>query len=297
MKISVALCTYNGEKFLKNQIDSILNQTQKVDEIVVCDDGSTDKTLKIIEDYSLTFPSLFSVYKNEINLRSVKNFEKAIAVTSGDYIFLADQDDIWVENKVEKMINHFKLNPNCLGLFSDGFLIQENNKIIPRTSLWESIYFDTKQVGNFKNLNSYLSFKRNVVTGAALCIKKEAKDFIFPFPIVKGFHHDHWIAYVLSLKNELQFIDKKLIQYRLHQNQQVGTSLKKSYFKELKNNKINSILFDNTKTSFLLKSKVLKVLSNNLELYKSLLEEIENEKMKTIIKNTIHQISEKINTI
>ena len=87
MKISVALCTYNGEQFLKEQLDSILKQTQKVDEIVICDDGSTDATINILENYSANYPNIFHIYRNKVNLRSVKNFEKAITLCTGDLIF------------------------------------------------------------------------------------------------------------------------------------------------------------------------------------------------------------------
>jgi len=105
MKISVAMCTFNGAKFLKEQIDSILNQTLKVDEIIICDDGSADDTLSIVTSYHNLYPNLFKFFKNENNLRSNKNFEKAITICDGDFIFLADQDDVWNESKVENTIS------------------------------------------------------------------------------------------------------------------------------------------------------------------------------------------------
>ena len=88
MKISVALCTYNGEKFLKEQINSILQQSIHVDEIVICDDCSIDSTKEILDEFLQDFPNIFKIYINEINLRSNKNFEKAIKLCSGDFIFL-----------------------------------------------------------------------------------------------------------------------------------------------------------------------------------------------------------------
>ena len=104
MKISVAICTFNGEKFLQEQINSILEQTLKVDEIVICDDCSTDNTWDILKDYKTNNPSLFQIHRNEINLKSNKNFEKAIGLCTGCYIFLSDQDDIWKNDKVEKTL-------------------------------------------------------------------------------------------------------------------------------------------------------------------------------------------------
>jgi glycosyltransferase involved in cell wall biosynthesis len=100
VNISVAICTYNGEKFLKQQLDSILLQTVCVNEIIICDDISTDSTIEILEAYQNKYPSLIKIFRNEKTLMTVKNFEKAITLTTGDIIFLADQDDIWCLNKV-----------------------------------------------------------------------------------------------------------------------------------------------------------------------------------------------------
>jgi glycosyltransferase involved in cell wall biosynthesis len=104
MKTSVAICTFNGEKYIKAQLESILNQTLAIDEIIICDDGSNDKTIAIIELIQIENPNKISLYKNKVNLGSTKNFEKAISICTGYYIFLSDQDDIWKENKVEKVI-------------------------------------------------------------------------------------------------------------------------------------------------------------------------------------------------
>src|SRR6476659_477323 len=101
MKISVALCTYNGERFLNEQLESILAQTFPVTEIIVCDDGSTDDTSTMLQQFERRYFNLFKIYVNAENLGVIKNFEKAISLCAGDIIFLADQDDIWEINKVE----------------------------------------------------------------------------------------------------------------------------------------------------------------------------------------------------
>ena len=108
MKTSVALCTYNGEKYIKYQLDSILNQTVPIDEIIICDDGSTDSTISILNSYREQYPSIFKIHTNENNLRSVKNFEKAISLCSNEFIFLSDQDDIWADHKVKIHLDFFK---------------------------------------------------------------------------------------------------------------------------------------------------------------------------------------------
>lgn len=224
MKISVALCTYNGEKFLQEQLNSILKQTVNVNEIIVCDDLSTDKTKEVLDSYAKYYPNLFKIYHNEKNLRSNKNFEKAIKSTSGDYIFLSDQDDIWKENKVEETLMIFKKNKNALGVFSNADLIDDNSKIISnKVSLWDSVHFFEKETPKPIDLNKILILRGNFLTGATLCIKKEVKEFCFPFQTTeKNFLHDEWFAYILSKKKALFYTTKKLISYRLHSNQQVG---------------------------------------------------------------------------
>ena len=112
MKLSVAMCTYNGEQHVNEQLESILKQTMTVDEIIICDDGSTDKTIQIIEQFQMNFPNIITLHRNSFNLGSNKNFEKAITLCSGDYIFLSDQDDIWKINKVEKIIQSFLDSPS-----------------------------------------------------------------------------------------------------------------------------------------------------------------------------------------
>src|ERR1700744_3577317 len=93
--ISVALCTYNGEKYIKEQLDSIINQTYTCIEVIIVDDGSTDSTYDIISDYALR-DNRIKCFKNETNLGFNKNFEKAVSLTSGEYIAISDQDDIWL---------------------------------------------------------------------------------------------------------------------------------------------------------------------------------------------------------
>lgn len=223
MKISVALCTYNGEKFLREQIDSILTQTLKVDEIVVCDDCSTDSTIEILEDYKKNNPEIFQIHKNEVNIKSNKNFEKTIALCTGDYIFLSDQDDIWRNDKVEKTLSVFKQNPETEGIFSDAVLINdEGNPAFENISLWDSFLFYESKMNKPINLFDFLISNGNFLTGATLCIKKEIKDFCFPFKTADNFLHDEWFALILSKRKTLYYSTDKLISYRLHSSQQLG---------------------------------------------------------------------------
>ena len=259
MQISVALCTYNGEKFIHQQIDSILNQSLKVDEIVVCDDGSNDKTIEILNDYSKKNPDLFKIHQNEKNLRSVKNFEKAIQLCIGNVIFLSDQDDIWVKEKVADYIDYFNKNPHIEVLCSNGYCINEKSKVEEKYSVW-----DVPQFLREKNiLFSYyklITYRANIATGASMAFKKEILPEKLPFPLLKDFHHDEWIAIISSNKNTFELLNKKYFYYRIHTNQQVGGVF---FDKTRQIKEILSAIFDinNSNSSFVEQKKCLKKLS------------------------------------
>jgi glycosyltransferase involved in cell wall biosynthesis len=222
MKISVAMCTYNGEKYIKTQLESILKQTVSVDEIVICDDGSKDKTFEMIAQFQIEYPNKIFLYKNSVNMGSTKNFEKSISICTGDYIFLSDQDDVWKADKVEKIIQHFTDNPSIEAIFSNADLINENNEKINTITLWDSVFFIEKQLKKPLDLFCLIKSKRNMVTGATLCIKKEVKDLIIPFPNIKKYYHDEWIAIIIASRNKLNYITEELISYRIHSKQQIG---------------------------------------------------------------------------
>lgn len=230
MKLSVAMCTYNGDKYIKEQLESILNQTMAIDEIVICDDGSNDKTIAIIEQFQIEYPNKISLHQNLVNLGSTKNFEKAVTACSGDYIFLSDQDDLWKINKVEKIIQHFLTNPSTEAIFTNGDLIDGENEKIRTHTLWDSVFFIENQLKKPINLFKLISSKRNMVTGATLCFKKETKDFILPFPDIKKYYHDEWIAIIIASRKKLDYLTDALISYRIHSKQQIGgkNSIQKS---------------------------------------------------------------------
>jgi len=223
MKISVALCTFNGDKFLHEQIHSILEQTKKVNEIIVCDDCSNDNTLTILKEYQKDYPGIFQIYQNETNLKSNKNFEKAISLCSGDYIFLSDQDDVWSNDKVEKTLEIFQYNPEAEGVFSNATLINEEGcNVYENISLWDSFLFYESIMDKPINLFDFLIANGNFLTGATLCIKKEVKTLCIPFKTCGKLLHDEWLALLLSKRKTLYYSTNKLIKYRLHNDQQLG---------------------------------------------------------------------------
>lgn len=226
MKLSVAICTFNGEMFIKKQLDSILNQSCEVQEIIICDDGSNDNTRNILLDYKERFPNKIKLDFNTSSFGTIKNFEKAISLTTGDLIFLSDQDDIWLNEKVSIVREFFSLNVKCKLLFTNGELINENEQPLGST-LWEKWDFNSEI--KKKWLNNEDAFKdlvnnKNKITGATVCFHKSLKNFIFPFILPYGYWHDAWLGLHASANNGLYFIDKSLIKYRIHQSQQVGVS-------------------------------------------------------------------------
>lgn len=218
--ISVALCTYNGEKFLLEQLESIFMQELPVDEIVLCDDGSKDGTLKIVSQFQQKYPGIIKAFENKINLGVVKNFEKAINLCSGEIIFLCDQDDIWFPEKTKEIASFFECNPEKEAVFHDLTLLEPDNET--PTSMWQSLYYDPEAVAN-KSLYKYLIAIGNVVTGAALAIRNKSEKVVFD-NLPTSFLHDYQLALSYAKTNTLGLIEKPLGFYRLHENQVIGTS-------------------------------------------------------------------------
>ena len=175
---SVAICTYNGEKYIKDQLISIMNQTMLPDEIVICDDCSEDNTVNIINDTLKNWSRDWNLIINKENLGFKKNFQKAIGLCKGDIIYLSDQDDIWNLKKMEIMSRVFKDYPDAVMTFHDAILVNGQLQVL-YPSFWHILKFDSKM---FK-LNSYSClFKSNVLQGSACAFKKGVFLKAYPFP-------------------------------------------------------------------------------------------------------------------
>lgn len=221
--ISVAMCTYNGAKYLPEQLKSIADQTVSVDELVVCDDRSKDDTIEIIKSFAATSRFPVRIYVNEQNLGSTKNFEKCLSLCEGDIIFLCDQDDRWRNDKVQKQVAFLNARPDLDAVFSDAQMINDDSEPTGRT-IWQEIEFDHARQQIWKGGKPHeILFNGFVVTGATLAIRKSCLARLMPFPThVQDLIHDAWIAVVLSLENKIDFIADTLISYRIHSSQQVG---------------------------------------------------------------------------
>lgn len=224
--ISIALATYNGEKYLKEQIDSILNQTYKDIEIVICDDCSKDGTRTILSELSKT-DSRIKVYLNEHNLGFKKNFEKAISLCNGEFTALSDQDDIWESWKLEKSLKAL-----------DGYdIVCTNSKIIDDDGN-DAGYTMKDSVGyKFIPKDKDLLFKHllhaNFVQGSTLLSRTDFLKSCLPIP--DDFeYHDWWFAFNALQKNGINYLEDCSIRYRQHQSQ-VTTNKDNKFSEEIGN--------------------------------------------------------------
>ena len=222
MKISVAFIVYNGANYLSTQLDSILAQTHNVDEIIVCDDGSTDATKEILEEYKNEHPNLFFIHYNNQNIGPTKNIEKAIQNCKGELILLADQDDYWESNKVEAIVKWLEQNPTMNGVFTNGSLMNSKGEADNKYGLWDAMSFPYKAIKNGEDLKFYINTVENSVTGATLAIRNNLPFLKQPFPTIKNLVHDRWLAMNLAEYNSLGILDEKLIRYRIHSEQAIG---------------------------------------------------------------------------
>lgn len=222
IKYSVAIATYNGERYIAKQLQSILDQTFPIHEIVVSDDGSRDRTIDIIK--SLNHKGVhIEVISNKGRHGCCGNFENAISRCTGDYIFLADQDDIWLPNKVEMFNNFLDRNPSAQCIASDGILIGPDDRQIEGEfcPLFRYVSGPSCKVSQEKYLTYIV--QTYLVRGMALCISKELLDLMIPFP--KTFAaHDKWIVFCALCKDSFYLINEKLVKYRIHDSNACGHS-------------------------------------------------------------------------
>lgn len=217
--ISVCIPTYNGEKYISEQLASILSQIGAQDEIIVSDDGSVDHTLSIIKNMADSRIKLI----NGAGKHSVtKNVEVALGQAQGDYIFLADQDDVWFPNKVEIFMQWLQ-KYDCV--VSDAVVVDENLRLKS-----PSLY----QVMSVRKGRLYNTFWKNGYTGCCMAFTKRVKDYALPFPDQIPMH-DIWIGNVAAYHFRIKFINDKLIYFRRHQNTNSCNTYgsKYSFFKKI----------------------------------------------------------------
>lgn len=255
MTKSVALCTYNGEKYLKEQLDSILSQEIPVDEIVICDDCSTDETISILKEYETQFPNIFRVFINAENLGYVRNFEKALSFCTGEIIFLCDQDDLWRKDKTQKILQFFSKNPKIGVVAHDLELI---GNLEGGKSFWDLKNFNKlESKKSNEDLLSFILFEGNVFPGMSLAIRREILQNYLPLQKIDSIIiHDYEIIIKALHDKKFGFIEEKLSNYRQHENQSIG-------FREKKPTKKNIAEFHLLSQHYLRVKKYIEVFNLN----------------------------------
>lgn len=222
MKISVCMATYNGEVYIQQQLESILQQLTANDEVIISDDGSTDSTLKIIQEYKKRYSRIY-LNKNPKNKSLIKNFENAIQQSSGDIIFLSDQDDIWTHDKVRKIMDIFINNPQISLIITDASIIDNNGQCVA-----DSFF---KLRGKFSS-GVVKNILKNKYHGCVMAFKKEILQYCLPFPN-KIPMHDMWIGIVNDIYGKTYYLDEPLVKYRRHEKN-VTTGKSSAVYKMIK---------------------------------------------------------------
>ena len=222
LKISIALCTYNGTRYLPELLKSFLQQDRLADELVVCDDASTDSTREVLQRFAATAPFQVRVHVNDSNIGSTRNFEKAIRHCMGDIVLLCDQDDIWHPTKIGSIEKEFSRSASVGLVFSNAVLIDADSQPLG-DELWAHTFPESSRAKADTRAFYTTLWSNNVVTGATAGFRRSFADRILPIPLdVPRVVHDGWTALVVSFLADVVFLDKPLIQYRLHPGQQIG---------------------------------------------------------------------------
>lgn len=208
--LEVIICTYNGSRYLEQQLDSILNQSVTIDKISVYDDNSSDETANVLKKFKNKHKN-FSVYQNPVTLGYNRNFEKALQAATCDLIALSDQDDYWHKDKLKNQIKAISTFDCSLPfiIHHDLRLINEKNSIIHPS------FMTFRNYSYLKDINPINIVYQNGVMGNTILLNKKLLEYALPFPKVLD-NHDRWLAMVNELFGQRLYLDKVLIDYRIH---------------------------------------------------------------------------------
>lgn len=218
--ISVALCTYNGGKFIEKQLQSILSQTYGNLEVIIVDDQSTDNTVAILGKYQKADHRI-KLYENPKNLGFNKNFERAIGLSTGEFIAISDQDDIWEKEKIAKLHKHIA---DRWVIFSNSDLIDENEQPLGK-KLVEEVDLDQLSHRSFLFINH--------VTGHTSLFRREFLKYYLPIP--EAGYYDWWMGFIAAYHGQLVFLDQVLTRHRVHSQSVVQQTIQSHFDKKARN--------------------------------------------------------------
>ncbi|MBH21713.1 MAG: hypothetical protein CML98_08095 [Rhodobiaceae bacterium] len=243
--ISVCMATYNGEKFIKNQIETIINQSLKPRQLIISDDSSSDKTVEIIKRITHEVDFEVKIYINKKSLGVVKNFEKAMSHCNSDIIVLSDQDDLWDSNRLQHISDMFK-EKKIDYYFSDSKVIDSTGKVT-KYSLWQRRSFTSKLQNSYNNSQLPILLKyENFIYGMTLAFKSKKLDKIIPIESESRLlTHDGWVSMILSGLNYKGYADNySTTFYRQHGNQVAGPGNISGFLTKMFNSIRNNRLYD-----------------------------------------------------
>jgi glycosyltransferase involved in cell wall biosynthesis len=218
--VSVALCTYNGERYVDELLASLGAQQRLPDELVVCDDRSSDATLEKVRTFADRAPFPVRVEVNERNLGPTKNFELAISRCQGDFIALCDQDDIWYPHKLERSVSALTRDTDAGFVFCDADLMDEQGRPLDRR-LWDAVgFFESRRTAAIDGRLLPLLVVYTFVTGTATTFRADLRELLLPIP--HGWIHDAWIALLSAFVRPYVMIEEPLLRYRIHDEQEIG---------------------------------------------------------------------------
>ena len=208
--VSIALCTYNAGRFLPPLLESLLQQSWKNIEIVCCDDGSVDDTMKTLEQFQQRYPGVFKIHLNKVNLGYIKNFEKCLSLCSGEFIAIADHDDIWKPIKIEKLMTAID---DAMLVYSDSLHIDaDGNELGKKIS-------DTFRLHS--NPHPYAFIFYDFIWGHTILLKRELLAYALPIPA--KIPYDTWLAYTAASISHINYVDEPLTCWRQHENSFTST--------------------------------------------------------------------------
>lgn len=223
MSVSVVLCTYNGARYLHEQLDSVLTQTRLPDQIVLRDDASSDDTWVMLTAWRDTAAARgirVSLKRNQHNAGYVGNFEAALADASGQIVFLCDQDDVWHRDKIAVMLAEFERRPRLLLLHSDARLVDARGADM-HCSVFKALEVSPEELALIHMGRAFdVLLRRNLVTGATTAMRRSLLEHAAPFP--RKMVHDEWLALVAAATGEMDCLERALIDYRQHDANQIG---------------------------------------------------------------------------
>lgn len=201
--VSVVMATYNGAKYVREQLDSILAQTYPNFEIVVIDDNSTDETYEILKEYSKH--QKVRVFRNSENLGVTANFEKVMRLANGELIAISDQDDIWMHDKLATLVEHLG---NCTLTYANSTLIDAEGMPVGKT-LQQQL-----KIRPLEGKQDRAFYFSNCIPGHAMLFRKTLLDYALPLP--KHTMYDQWLAFASARLNGITYLNRTLVQYRQH---------------------------------------------------------------------------------